>query len=563
VARDVEADLRVRDQTGPGVDSAARKLDGYARKVKSTGLDTEKSLAGNMKRLGDRLGREGAGVGAKFAGDFLSGSAQLISRGGPALAVAAGAAAPFISAVLSGAVVGGAGVGGIVGGAIIASRDARVKAAGERLGEQLMSRLEKSAQPFVPVMIAAADQVGQAFEGKIGKSLDRVFSMSSTYLRPLLSGVLGFGEEAADAFADVVAAARPVINVLRDDLPTLGRQFGDMLRAIAGDGEAGARGLHVAFKLVGFTLQWTGATLANLNMLFEKTIEYGRYLGAGPFLKLVGALEKTDAATTEVTASTMGFERALEAEASAAQRTMRTLEELRDSNLTAAESKTRLAEQSREAARAIRDNGRATSDNSKKGRENNAALQGLARQINSTRDAIVRQTGSTYAADAAMQTARSTFVRLAMQAGRTAGQAERLANELLGIPKVTRPKIDVNNAEALRKARQADAAIERAARDRTARITVQVNNINAALGPLRSLRSAGANFGAGDGGYRSAVRMGAGGSPSTSRTGGPAEVSVLSETTVLLDGAPVVARARTVARQEIASQRWRESVGRR
>lgn len=562
MARDVEADLKVNDKTGAGVDAAARKLDDYSSKVKKTGLDAEKSLAGSMTRLGSRLSKEGATVGSKFAGDFLTGSAQLISKGGPALAVAAGAAAPFLSAVMSGAVVGGAGIGGIVGGAVLASRDARVKAAGERLGENLLGQLERSAAPFVPQMIAAANDVGEAFQTRIGGSLDRIFRASSGYLRPLLSGVLGFADAAADGFADVVEAAGPVIGVLRDDLPRLGRNFADMLRMIAGDGEAGARGLHVAFTLVGHTLQWVGMTLANLNALFEKAVDWGRYLGAGPWLKMIGALDKTSAATDVAADSSMGFMRALEGETRAAQATMQTLEQLRDQNLTAAEAQTRLAQGTRDAARAIRENGRATSNNTEAGAKNNATLQGLARQINATRDATVKQTGSTHAANVAMQGARETFVRLAVQTGRNTAEANRLANQLLGIPKITRVEARFDKKRAQQDVHNFRGAL--ADIPRNINVQVRINAINAAIGPLRSLQSA-SGYGP-DSGYASAVRSprfaGDAGS-GQHRTGGPSSVSVGVETTVLLDGAPVAARARSVARQEIATERWRESVGRR
>lgn len=561
MARDVEADLKVNDKTGPGLKGATRGLDQFDQRVKQTATQTEKGLTASLRRTGARMERDAKGVAGRVGGQLVSGTAQAVMAGGPILVGALAAIGTLGASAISGAIIGGAAAGGVVGGAVIAARDARVKGAFDAMAERITTRLEKSAEPMVPALLRVAQRGSDEFDRRLGGTLDRIFGQSSRYLDPLLDGLLGLTSNAADGFADLVDAARPVVAVLRDDLPVLGRQLGDVLSSMATQGETGARGLHVALRLVGYTIQAVGMTVVNLNKLFEATVNYGRYLGAGPWLKLVGALDQVDSSTIGAQQATMGFERAMEESTAAARVNIATMEQLRDQRLSVSEAQTRLASTTRDAAAAIRDNGRATSNATKAGNANNATLQGLARQINTTRDAIVAQTGSTYAANAAMQTARSTFVRLAMEAGRTAGQANRLADELLGIPKVVTPRINVNNAEALRKARQADAAIEHAARSRTARINVHVAGISAAR---RAISEAGGatGFGGGDGGFRHTFAAPNGGDGYRSRTGGPAApLSLTSDVSVTIDGRGIEAMVDAKIRQSEDRQDWRRRNG--
>lgn len=119
------------------------------------------------------------------------------------------------------------------------------------------------------------------------------------------------------------------------------------------------------------------------------------------------------------------------------------------------------------ASASVKENGKALSFNSEKGRANQKALDDLRETTLSNVVATYEATGSTDKATAAMQRGRAAFVNAAIAAGYSADQANRLADNLGLVPKDVTVLVQQSGAES------AEAAVDKAARDRQATIYVR------------------------------------------------------------------------------------------
>jgi TP901 family phage tail tape measure protein len=116
------------------------------------------------------------------------------------------------------------------------------------------------------------------------------------------------------------------------------------------------------------------------------------------------------------------------------------LDALNGVNITAAQQQIALK-------RAFIDSKKAIDDHKKVSLDERSALLDLASQANQTAGAIAEQTGSQEKGNAVLRTARARFIDTAEAMGLSAGQAKKLADKLLAIPKhtpaeVTTPGLD-------------------------------------------------------------------------------------------------------------------------
>ena len=194
-----------------------------------------KNLEGFAKDLGPKIGEQlGAGISVM----------------GPVLAGVGIAAAPLIGATISAAVIGASGVGGVVGGLLLAKKDIRVQAAAKELSGFIGDELNKAAGPFVPATLAGIDQIRGAFSHMSG-DFTSIFASASRYVSPLISGVTGLVENVLHGVANAVDKAGPVIDVLRQDLPALGKTIGDVLTELSKDAPSAAAALDQLLNVVG------------------------------------------------------------------------------------------------------------------------------------------------------------------------------------------------------------------------------------------------------------------------------------------------------------------------
>lgn len=524
-ARDATFNLDANDRTQPGVSSASRRLKGLEDQSKRT-----------SKAVSDNLGTVGSIFG-KQVETALTGVAR---AGGPILAGAAISAAPLIGATLSAAVLGAAGGGGIIGGVVLASRDARVQAAGKTLGDRLLSGLEADAAPIIKPLLDAMGQV-YARADDLDRILSRAFSGVADDIGPLVESLLDGAEAFGEGFADAVEGAGPVLAALGDGVEGILTAAGEGMSLLADNGVEAAQAVSDIAGAIITTTEVTFELIDALTQVYGYARAYaelqtGNVSGA---VALVAAMELQTNATRSL-GDGLSFT-AVEAEDAAA-----AIQQLNDEvfraaglNISAAEAQLRYTE----AVKTARDS---VDGLSKVSAEEEGNLLRQATASNTVVQALIDQSASTETVAAATVRARSEFIGTATAMGVTRARAEELANSYLAIPTLvrTRAVADTNSATAeieRLKARlgdipsQINVAIRVTGSDASrAAIAAALGKQNFAASEAGMFRESAAHA---ERTFMAAAGFQAGGE-SASRVGGPAPLSVENTVNVALDGAP-------------------------
>lgn len=177
------------------------------------------------------------------------------------------------------------------------------------------------------------------------------------------------------------------------------------------------------------------------------------------------------------------------------------------------------------ASETLKKNGRTLDITTEKGRANQAALDGIASAALRQQDAMKQSGASQKQLDGALSASRAALESTAVKFGMTREAARRYADAVLGIPKVVTTQVNVSLNQA------------------------RVQRIRSELADLRSQGySAGQSFAHRDTG-------------TTSRVGGPSDVTVTTQ--VMLDGAPFYSMTRSAVEAATSRAAHRARVGRR
>lgn len=222
-------------------------------------VDAEKAR-GDLERIKKQLGEEGGKSGS--LGESLG-----ILRSPAVLGTVAAAAAPVIGAAISAGVIGGAGAGGVIGGLLLVKDDPRVQEAGKALSDKLLTSLKDDAEPFIRPVLAAAAKVEARFDAVEGH-LKAIFSTSSGFLDPLVSGALNGVEKILAGVESLVTKGRPVIDAFGNSFSIIGGSIGKFLSVISGDSEDAASALTNIAKAAGALIVATGYLVRGLTELY-------------------------------------------------------------------------------------------------------------------------------------------------------------------------------------------------------------------------------------------------------------------------------------------------------
>ncbi|WP_409074065.1 hypothetical protein [Micromonospora chalcea] len=581
--RDVTLDVVARDKTGPAIQSVNRNLksvekswkdvDGQGKRTLSAAQHIASQWGGAFSKMGgaaSRWANSGDSASKKFVKGVGSGITKLadlggtiggslskaISASGPYVQVAVAAvvvsAAAAAAPAIAGAIVGGAGLGGIVGGVLIASRDARVASAFSSLKDEAGDQLTQAAGRFVPATLDAIGRAKKAFQGML-PDLKRIFDVSATWLGPLTDSLGRAAQAALSGITQAVTKAGPIIKAIGDGIEMIGRAVGKMFADLSDNGESMALALKGVFLLVASSITTVGQALNFLTETFEFFVN--RIPGGK---KLLDSMTKSqDGAKSSAFNLTGGFLKlgeGADAAADGISRAKEKADEFADANLSLRDAQINAKNAIADATKTIKENGEAKGFNSRKGRENEAALNALATAFNTEAVAGERSGRSAKDAAAAYSNNRAKLVAMAEKAGYSKTQAEKLAAQLLKVPKNVNTDINVNTQSAFTKLETLQKKI-RDTKGKTVTISVQVlSNGNHRMPGGGQLTFAGYNSwrGAADGAM-------------TSRTGGPTKVeSTVNQTlNVSLDGAPFYGyTARAIAESERRTA-WRQKVGKR
>lgn len=544
MARDVDFNVTASDKTGAALSSAERRVKATQDRMRKQAEDT-------FGGVGKGLLRSIVAVSPGMARAVTRGLTAGAEAAAPVLGAVAVAAAPMIAATLSAAVVGGAGIGGVVGGVALAARDPRVAAAGTALGERMMGTLTDAARPFVDTTLDAIDRVEKGF-AEVEGNLRSILARSAQFVGPLTDGAISFGQAMVRAWDVIIQKAGPTINAIRDGMKQTGDALAGFLTTVAGDGQAAAAAMRNLFDMVSGLLAVLGPTIAALSKVYEWLDRIG---AAGGLLQtianvaglsrgtgeLTAATRQTVSAFTDATAASVGYAGGLDASAAAARTNITEQSSLFGATTNAAKS-------FREAKKAVEEHGKGMKLNTETGIANRTTLKGLADDLMAQYDAYVEVYGAGNNANIMMGKNRQAFIEVATKATGSAAAANKLADELLGVPSI-KPKV-----ELLDKATgKINNVINRLAAVRSKTVTLNVavrqSADAAALRKQDQTRASAARYD-----Y-------AAGAAGNHRTGGPTPVAVTSNVNVMLDGAPFAAQTTRIVNDTTQRERWRQRVG--
>lgn len=221
-----------------------------------------KQLAGALKDAS----QEGAST---FASLIQGGLINALKNPYVAAATAgiAGALAFNMVAAIGGAVTGAAGLGAVglgVAGAVAGNP----KAFGDAWTfevERISKTWQSASAGFAEPTLAAIHELGQAV---MDINLDGILSKAATFVTPLTHGLSGFVRELSGGLEALVDAAGPVINVLREELPTVGKAIKMAFESIAGGSAGGAQALRDLLLVLGSAIVLTGEFIGSVERLY-------------------------------------------------------------------------------------------------------------------------------------------------------------------------------------------------------------------------------------------------------------------------------------------------------
>ncbi len=557
MARDVEADVKINDKTGPGLKSAEDN-------VRKTGKNINKEFEKFGSGLGDGLI---AGVGKfspKLAGKLADGIGDGARLGAPLLLSGITGVLPFLSNLV-GAAVGVGGIGaGILAGVAVASRDARVKEAGTALGQTILAGLQDNAGSFVQPVLQGIEQIKSRFV-ELRPTLRSIFEGSSKFVAPLTDALLDVGQSLLEGIDTAIQNSGPAFDALTTGLTGTGEAIKSLIEDVTANSEANAATLTAVFDGLNGTITVLGKTLGfisslfaefdkimplslftTLNELFGDTDTSARR-SAGGVLENADALQRgaTDAATAEK--ATQLYERALQENEAAALAAAAANRSLFD-DLTA------VGEAEDAASKAIRTNGKTLDANTEKGRANRSALSRLASAYNNTRGNMEKAGKSAGEVNSTLSTQRARLLEVIGKMGITGGKARELADKLLGI-KPRNVDVKVNVGKALTNAQAVKKEIS-SVQGKTVTIGLNVTGLTKAREAV-NLRRELLMLSSGQGSFGYAA------DGSGNRVGGARSVSVESTVNVNLDGRPVRMIATTAVERNSKAVAFRQRVGRR
>lgn len=517
-----------------------------ARIGQTSGKNFTKSFNKSIKDETNNITGAADLVGRSFAGGIGNGlSAALRTQAGPlilgVLIAAVAVAAPAIGAVLAGGVVAGFGAGITALPIVFAAKSDAVRAKWAATMSQMGRDMELLSQPFESVLIRIADiaartfnsfspilktafskaavpietfvdQVGRALEGLI-PTIDPITTAFNEMLISLGPALQAAIKSIATGLTAVAESVRKNPTALADMIEGVGKLTNELLQIIAvfNNADGAFRRMTGGTSLVTVTFEALTAVLSAIAtplILVSKYIEFvSRVLRAlqhdssasgasmaeaGKHINdLAEGFNAVGRGAKSVKGPLQSTHEIAKANAAAAAAAAKAFEDwitqlfkLQGINMTVAQSQLALKESITQATESIKENGRGFNLNTKAGQQNQSALLGVARAVQAQTEANIRakQPMTTVAVTAGKQ--RESFIKLAIQMGKTPAQAKKMADALISIPNVSRTarllavKKDLDAKLAAAKRQLADPNLTK---ERKAKLNADKTKLEAAL----------------------------------------------------------------------------------
>jgi hypothetical protein len=510
-------------------------------KFKKSGEESSKGFVRSIKKwFGGAGGLQeiGQSGGTVFGSGFLGALKTPVL--GPAIAGALLAAvltvAPAAGAVLAGGMVTafGAGLAGL--GIVFAAKSKVVQDKWKATLQQLGADMTLLSKPFESVLVRIADD----FEGTV----DRFNPYLARAFTKMAAPIERFVDEGSDALEELIPAIAPVTEAFNKVLDSLGPAMKTALADVAagitdvaesvqrnpealadvvrGVGDLTKSGLRLittlndvngkfedltgGVSLVDVTMKGLQFTLAPLQGLFTATGKGIDLLNAalhgteasGQSLsdaanstvklaqgyKAVGDAQKGTIASTDTLAAKITRQKA------ATDALIASTFQLQAVNLGMSGAQIAYQAALDATTESIKTNGKTLDINTEKGRSNREALNNLAQSANQQTQAMIESGKGTVAAARSAETSRANFIRLATQMGLGSKAAAKLADDLIGIPNVTRTaKLQANKRDLEQKlaAAKRELADPNLTKTRKAELTAEIARLRAGIAEAERL----------------------------------------------------------------------------
>jgi hypothetical protein len=372
------------------------------------------------------VGQAGLSLGRKLGDGILKSVPPQMSQ---AIFLGAAAGAPLAASTIIGAITGGAALGGIGAGIALSMKDPKIKAQAKELGDTIGSYMRDSAAAFGEAM---PDAIGKArtLVGSLQTDLERMFTSSAGYLGPFIDQVAPGIQAIVAGLSSIVQKAGPTLAVIGSGLTGILEQVGIFMEMIASNSDIGAKALNDLFAIIEFGLQTLTVSIDFLATAYKYTLGWtSLFTDADEAVDQFGKTEGKAAGTTNA----LGF--AVEETGKKVEVAKTKFVALNDQiaqtverNMSAAEANISMRAAVKTLTDAIDKKAKVTDDE-------RTALIGFARTTNSATKALDEQGRTVGAATKAHEANRKKLIETAIKMGYTRGEAKKLANQYLAIPK--------------------------------------------------------------------------------------------------------------------------------
>ncbi len=289
---------------------------------------------------------------------------------------------PFISAALAGATSAalGAGLAGI--GTLLAFQFTEVEEAGKSLVATLREQLVSAAQPFVNVLRSAFRFIELRFD-ELGPRLQRIFESSSTFVGPLVEGLVDAFDFLTESFDNVKGDLKPFVQELAHGFALIANSIGEALEILVATGEEGEEGLRDLLGAVAILIEGFATILAFLTEVYGviRDIALAVPILAGPFAIFFAEVDRANEGvgnygdnTQLLTQKIIGSVSATDDQTKALKESAAAMDKARDAAFGLIDATLDYEQSIDDLSETLKENGRVFTEETEEGRENIRAV---------------------------------------------------------------------------------------------------------------------------------------------------------------------------------------------
>lgn len=255
-----------------------RVVGDFEKLAGDAGNRSGKSFVGSLldwfKSAGSVFKQIGQGLGEQFSGGFAGVLKGIFSN--PATAVIGGGIAAFlvseVVAGLSGIGTATVGLGGITAGIVGAIHDPAIKQAFSELGADAGVVFHNATGSFINPLDHALASLDDFIKSS-GPEFAKVFEPLAKFVQPLVQGFQNFITGVLPGLQDGMAKAGPLVQVLAQELPEVGKALGDFFEKMSASEGGNKAGLIAIIDLIDSMIRGFGNVLEVGSHVFAGLID--------------------------------------------------------------------------------------------------------------------------------------------------------------------------------------------------------------------------------------------------------------------------------------------------